>query len=172
MKAKMRVPYQNACWSAVGYGLVVVCLAPLSVALVVKSQQYFGALICVILALIMLRGAWKRFSYGMRINEKRIVLRSHRETKVVAYDAVREVVITFTQDNVAACVKTAEDEFRIVWDDMWIDSRKTFPGLGWGYDNPTIRVAVRMTDRFVEKSIERLSQCEKIRIENLYFRAL
>lgn len=169
MKVKMTVPYENGCWSAIGYGLVVALLAPLTVALVVKSEQYIGALICALLALVMLKSAWKRFSYGMRINEKRIVLRSHREMKIVPYDTVREVVVTFTQDNVAACVKTEQEEFRFVWDDMWVDRRKTFPGLGWGYDNPTVRVGVRMTDRFVAKSIERLSQCEKVRIENLCF---
>ena len=168
MKVKITVPYQNGCWSAFGYGLVVALLGPLAVALIVKSKQYVGALICVALALVMLRGAWKRFNYGMRISEKRIVLFSHREKKVVPYDAVREVVVTFTKDNVAACIKTAEDEIRFVWDDMWVDSRRTFPSLGWGYDNPTIRVGVCMTDRFVAKSIEHLSQCEKVRIENLY----
>lgn len=169
MKAKMRVPYENGVWSAVGYGLVVAVLGPLTVALAVKAQ-IIGALICVVLAAVLLYGAWKRFSYGMRISEKRVVLRSHRETKVVPYDDVREIVVTFTRDNVAAWVKTADDEFRVVWDDMWVDSRKI--GLGWRYNDPTIRVAVRMTDRFVAKSIERLSQCEKVRIEDLYFQEL
>ena len=170
MKAKMRVPYQNGCWSAVGYGLAFAFLVPLTVALAFKAKQYIGALICVVLAAVLLHGAWKRFSYGMRISEKHVVLRSHRETKVVPYDAVREIVVTFTRDNVAAWVKTADDEFRVVWDDMWVDSRKI--GLGWRYNDPTIRVAVRMTDRFVAKSIERLSQCEKVRIEDLYFQEL
>ena len=167
MKAKMRVPYENGVWSAVGYGLAFAFLLPLTVALAFKAKQYIGALICVVLAAVLLYGAWKRFSYGMRIGEKRVVLRSHRETKVVPCDAVREIVVTFTRDNVAAWVKTADDEFRVVWDDMWVDSRK-IGGLGWRYNDPTIRVAVRMTDRFVAKSIERLSQCEKVRIENLY----
>ena len=168
MKIKMTVPYQNGCWSAFGYGFAIAFLVPLAVALAFKAKQYFGALVCVVLALVLLRGAWKRFSYGMRINEKRIVLRSHRETKVVPYDTVREIVVTFTQDNVAACVKTEQEEFCIVWDDMWVDSRKTFPGLGWGYNNPTVRVGVHITERFVAKSMERLSQCEKVRIENRY----
>ena len=171
MKAKMRVPYENGVWSAVGYGLAFAFLVPLTVALAFKAKQYIGALICVVLAAVLLYGAWKRFSYGMRISEKRVVLRSHRETKVVTYDAVREIVVTFTRDNVAACVKMADDEFRVVWDDIWVDSRK-IGGLGWRYNDPTIRVAVRMTDRFVVKSIERLSQCEKVRIENLYFQEL
>ena len=171
MKAKMRVPYENGVWSAVGYGLAFAFLVPLTVALAFKAKQYIGALICVVLAAVLLHGAWKRFSYGMRISEKRVVLRSHRETKVVPYDAVREIVVTFTRDNVAACVKMADDEFRVVWDDIWLDSRK-IGGLGWRYNDPTIRVAVRMTDRFVVKSIERLSQCEKVRIENLYFQEL
>lgn len=172
MKAKMTVPYENGCWSAIGYGLALLFLLPLTVMLIVKSKQYFGAVICAVLVLVMLYGAWKHFSYGMRINEKRIVLRSHRGTKVVPYDAVREIVVTFTQDNVAALVVTEGEEFRVVWDDMWVDSRKTFPGLGWGYNNPTVRVAVRMTDRFVAKSIESLSQCEKVRIDNLYSQEL
>ena len=166
MKAKMTIPYENGCWSAFGYGLVIVVLGPLAVALVVESQQSVGALICVLLALVMLKGAWKRFRYGMRINEKRIVLLSWREKKVVPYDAVREVVVTFTQDNVVARIKTEEEEIRFVWDAMWIDSRKTFPSLGWGYSNPTVRVGLHMTDRFVAKSTERLSLCEKVRVED------
>ena len=171
MRIRMTIPYENGVWSAVGYGLAFAFLVPLTVALAFKAKQYIGALICVVLAAVLLYGAWKRFSYGMRISEKRVVLRSHRETKVVTYDAVREIVVTFTRDNVAACVKMADDEFRVVWDDIWVDSRK-IGGLGWRYNDPTIRVAVRMTDRFVVKSIERLSQCEKVRIENLYFQEL
>jgi len=171
VRIRMTVPYENGVWSAVGYGLAFAFLVPLTVALAFKAKQYIGALICVVLAAVLLHGAWKRFSYGMRISEKRVVLRSHRETKVVPYDAVREIVVTFTRDNVAACVKMADDEFRVVWDDIWVDSRK-IGGLGWRYNDPTIRVAVRMTDRFVAKSIERLSQCEKVRIENLYFQEL
>lgn len=168
MKAKMMVPYRNGFWSALGYGLAIAFMVPLAVALGFKAKQYVGTLICVVLATVLLQGAWKRFSYGMRIGKKRIVLRSHRETKTVSYDAVREVVVTFTQENVAALVKTEQEEFRFVWDDMWVDSRKTFPGLGWGYNNPTVRVSVHITERFVSESIERLSQCEKVRIENLY----
>lgn len=166
MKAKMTVPYENGCWSAFGYGLVIVVLGPLAVALVLQAQQYIGAVICVLCALILLKGSWKRFRYGMRINEKRIVLLSWREKKVVPYDTVREIVVTFTQDNVVARIKTEEDEIRFVWDAMWIDSRKTFPSLGWGYSNATVRVGVCMTDRFVAKSMHHLSQCEKVRIED------
>lgn len=169
MKAKMTIPYQNGCWSALGYCLVVVILGPLTVALVVEAQQYIGAMICVLCALVLLKDSWKRFNYGMRINEKRIVLLSWREKKVIPYDAVREVVVTFHQDSVVACIKTEEEEIRFVWDEIITDTTKTFPGIGWGYKSSAIvRIGLRMTDRFVAKSIENLSQCEKVRIENLY----
>ena len=97
MRMRMTVPYENGVWSAVGYGLAFAILVPLTVALAFKAKQYIGALICVVLAAVLLYGAWKRFSYGMRISEKRVILRSHRETKVVPYDAVCEIVVTFTE---------------------------------------------------------------------------
>lgn len=169
MKAKMTVPYENGCWSALGYGLVIVILVPLAVALVLKAQQYVGALICVLCALILLKGSWKRFRYGMRINEKRIVLLSWREKKVVPYDAVYEVAVTFVQEKVVACIKTKDgEEIHFVWDEIITDSTKTFPGLGWGYKSSAIvRIGINMSDRFVAKSIERLSPCEKVRVEDL-----
>lgn len=167
MKTKMTVPYQNGCWSALGYGLVVAVLGPLTVALAIKAQL-IGALICVVCAFVLLRGAWKRFGCGMRINEKRIVLRSWQEKKVVPYAAVREMVITFTQEKIVACIRTQDgEEMRFVWKEIVTDSTKTFPGLGWGYrSSAVVRIGIRMTDRFVAKSTERLSQCEKVRVED------
>jgi len=136
---------------------------------VVKLKEYGCALVCVILALILLRGAWLRLNYGIRINEKRIVLRSHRKKKTVPYDAVREVIVTFTQENVTACVKTMEEEIHFAWEEMTAESKEIFPGRGWGSGSVPVRVGINMTDRFVKESIERLSQCEKVRIENFYF---
>ena len=168
MKAKMRVPYENGVWSAVGYGLAFAFLVPLTVALAFKAKQYIGALICVVCAFVLLRGAWKRFGCGMRINEKRVVLRSWQEKKVVPYDAVREMVVTFTQEKIVACIKTQDgEEMHFAWKEIVTDSTKTFPGLGWGYrSSAVVRIGVRMTDRFVAKSTERLSRCEKVRVED------
>ena len=130
-------------------------------------RKYRSMLMSGLLAAVLLLGAWKRFSYGMRINEKRIVLRSWREKKVVPYDAVREVVVTFHHDNVVAWIKTEEEEIRFVWDEIITDTTKTFPGIGWGYKSSAIvRIGINMSDRFVAKSTERLSLCEKVRIED------
>lgn len=164
----MIIPYRNGCWSAFGYFLVIAFLGPLVVSLILKAKQYGTALVCTVLAVIILGGALKRFNYGMHIGKRRIVLFSQQEMKVVPYASVREVVVTFTQENVTALVKTEDEEIRFVWKDLVVDSRKTFPGLGWGYKSSAIsHEGIHMTDRFVAKSIERLSQCEKVRIEDL-----
>lgn len=169
MKTKMTVPYRNAWWAALGYCLTIVILGPLAVVLVVKAQQYVGSLICVLCALVLLKGSWKRFNYGMRINEKRIVLLSWREKKVVPYDAVSEVVVTFTQEKVVANLKMKEGEdIRFVWKEIITDTTKRFPSFGWGYKSSAIvRIGVNMSDRFVAKSTERLSLCDKVRVEDL-----
>lgn len=167
MKIKMTVPYRNGFWVVLGCLFMLAVLGPLTVTFI-KGADYGGTVICTFLAWILLRGAWLRLNYGLRISEKRMILRSHRKKKVVPYDAVREVVVTFTQESIAACVKTQEEEIRFVWEEMVTDSRKVFPGRGWGSNSVPIRVGIKMTDRFVENSIERLSQCEKVRIENFY----
>jgi len=167
VKIKMTVPYRNGFWVVLGCLCMLAVLGPLTVTFI-KGADYGGTVICTFLALILLRGAWLRLNYGLRISEKRMILRSHRKKKVVPYDAVREVVITFTQESIAACVKTQEEEIRFVWEEMITDSQKIFPGRGWGSGSVPFRVGIKMTDRFVENSIERLSQCEKVRIENFY----
>ena len=121
------------------------------------------------MAFLLLRGAWIRLNYGFYINEKRVVLRSCGKKQVVPYDAVREMMVTFTQENMAVRVTTAQgEEIRFVWEAMTIDSKKIFPGLGWGSSSVPVRVGIRMTERFVENSMARLSQCEKVRMENFY----
>ena len=167
MKIKMTVPYRNRFWVVLGCFLMLAFTVPLTVALI-KRAEYGGALICVFFVLVLLHGTWRRLSYGIRIGEKRVVLRAQHRRNVVPYDAVREVVITFTQETIAACVKTQEEEIRFVWEEIVTDSRKIFPGRGWGSNSVPVRVGIRLTDRFVEKSIQRLSQCEKVRIENFY----
>lgn len=167
MKSKMTVPYRNRFWVVLGCLLMLAFTVPMTVALV-KRAEFGGAVIGAFFVLVLLHGAWRRLSYGIRIGEKRVVLRSQRQRHVVPYDAVVEVVVTFAQETIAACVKTREEEIRVVWEEMVTDSRKVFPGRGWGSNNVPVRVGIRMTDRFVEKSIQRLSQCDKVRIENLY----
>ena len=168
MKIRMTIPYRNRFGIILGCCFVLAFMGPLAVTLVVRAKQYGSAVICIALALILLAGAWKRLNYGIRIREKQIVLRSHRKKITVPYDAVREVVVTFTQENVAACVKTQDEEIRFVWEEMTAESKDIFPGRGWGSGSVPVRVGIRMTDRFVKNSIEHLSRCEKVRIENLY----
>ena len=168
MKIKMTVPYRNGFWVILGCCWMMALLCPLTVTLIVKAKQYGSAAVCAALALVLLHGAWKRLNYGIRINTKRIVLRSHRQRKTVPYDAVREVVVTFAPESVTACVKTESEEIRCAWEEIVVDSKKVFPGLGWGSSSVPVCIGVRMTDRFVRNSIERLSQCEKMRIENQY----
>lgn len=167
MKIRMTVPYRNGFWVVLGCLFMLAVLGPLTVTFI-KGADYGGTVICTFFALILLRGAWLRLNYGLRISEKRMILRSHRKKQVVPYDAVREVVVTFTQESIAACVKTQGEEIRFVWEEMVTDSQKIFPGRGWGSGSVPFRVGIRMTERFVEKNIERLSQCEKVRIENFY----
>ena len=165
MRTKLTIPYRNRFWVVLGCLLMLAFTGPLTVTFI-RAEEYGGALICAFFVLILLHGAWLRLSYGLRISEKRIILRAQRRRQVVPYDAVREVVVTFTQDKVAARVITPDEEICFVWEEIIADSRKVFPGRGWGSNSVPVRVGIRMTDRFVEKSMERLSQCEKVRIEN------
>ena len=168
MKIKLAVPYRNGGWIIAGCLLMMALLTPLTVTFI-REEEYFGAVVCALLAGILLRSAWLRLNYGFCINEKHIVLRSHRKKKVVPYDAVREMIVTFTQESIAACVTTKDgEEIHFVWEEMTIDSKTIFPGRGWGSNSVPICVGIRMTERFVEKSMERLAQCEKVRIENFY----
>ena len=167
MKTKLTIPYRNRFWVVVGCLLMLAFTVPMTVALV-KRAEFGGAVIGAFFVLVLLHGAWRRLSYGIRIGEKRVVLRSQRQRHVVPYDAVVEVVVTFTQETIAACVKTREEEIRVVWDEMVTDSRKVFPGRGWGSNSVPVRVGIRMTDRFVERNIERLMRCEKVRIEDFH----
>lgn len=167
MKIHIRVPYRNGGWIAFGCLLLLAFLCPLTVTLI-RSEQYGGTVICVALALILLHGAWRRLSYGFRINEKRVVLLSRRHKRVIPYDTVREMVVTFHQESVAVRVITQDEEIVFVWEEMVMDSKTIFPGRGWGSNDVPVRVGIRMTERFVENCTERLSQCEKVRIENFY----
>ena len=82
MKSKMTVPYRNRFWVVLGCLLMLAFTGPLMVTFI-REEELGGAVICAFFVLVLLHGAWQRLHYGLRISEKRVVLRSQRQRHVV-----------------------------------------------------------------------------------------
>lgn len=166
MKTKVIIPYRNNWLVIVGCVLLLALMVPLAVTFY-HEREYGCVVLCAFLTLFLLVGAWFRFNYGMHINDKRVLLLAQHGIKVVPWSDISMFVAKFTNSEVVAYMELKNGEkFAFIWEDLVLDNRRIFPALGWG--NTTSRVSIRITDRFVERSIERLSQCEGIVIENLY----
>lgn len=102
------------------------------------------------------------FNYGITISPKAVVLMNQDMLKIFPYENIVYIKIVFHNDSIEGEVKAR--------------GQKPFPfcftgthprGLIFlGYIFSTS--GVKITKKFVDKSIERLSLCEKVKIKNLY----
>lgn len=168
MKTKITIPYRNNWLIMTGCVLLLALMVPLAVTFF-NEREYGCVILCAFLTLFLLAGAWFRFNYGMWINDKKVVLLAQHGIRVVPRENIFMFVAKFTNQEVVAYMELKNGEkFSFIWEDITLDNRRVFPARGWG--NTTSRVSIHLTDRFVERSIERLTQHGWIAIEDLYER--
>ena len=102
------------------------------------------------------------FNYGITISPKAVVLMNQDMLKIFPYEDVIYIKIVFQNDSIEGEIKArGQKPFTFCF-------TGTHPrGLIFlGYIFSTS--GVKITKKFVDKTIERLSHCEKVKIKNLY----
>lgn len=102
------------------------------------------------------------FSYGIKITPKRVILAEQHLWKRFRYDEVRRITVIFENNCIHGEIKTVTNE-RVAF---------SFNGLDFSRAHslfPLLHITgLKLSKTFVETSIQKLSACDKVRIQNLY----
>jgi len=115
---------------------------------------------------VMIVGMGFFWSYGIRITEKSVTLINQHMLKVFDYEDVIYINISFGKDSIFGEIKAKNQK---VYDFC-------FNGIDLNHGRsvcffPSLWVSgLRLTEKFVDKSIAKLSTCEKVKSQNLYAR--
>ena len=125
-----------------------------------KEGTYSLSVIAIVINLLLTFALWCRFfAYGLRISNKRVIAVDQTSVKFLPYDLVSRITVKFMSDDVSAVIKTKDQsEYCFVWDSIYLGSDPILPNQN----------KANVTQKFIEKSINELSKCEKVRIQNYF----
>lgn len=159
MKAKMKVKYRKDWLFIAVAALLCTVLVLLSVAFITEDHNYGCAVLCLPIFALILIAMYFRFNYGITINEKRVVAIEQAGIKILWYDDVSSITVKFYNEKVVACIRMRNrEEYVFVWDCLYFGSHFILPSV----------ILIKLSDKWVEKSIASLSKCEKVKIQNIY----
>ena len=141
--------------------LILVLVTPFCAVLAATGIGALIAIACVYF-LVVAVGLGFFFSYGIKITEKRVTVMSQWMWKTVRYEDVAYVRIVLEDGCISGEIKTKQQE-RYPFSFTGVDlSRATslFPGL--------LSAGLRIDDAFIENAVARLSECEKVKVQNNY----
>lgn len=116
----------------------------------------------VIFVIVMIVGLGFFYSYGIKITPKRVTVINQRMFKIFDYERVSYIKIVFGKQSIWGEIKVYHQKpCEFSFDIVDFSSRTLIGYMLWISE-------VRLTKKFVDKSIARLSQCEKVQIQNCW----
>ena len=158
MKIKMTIPYRTAWVFIVVCTALLVLLAAMTTGFAIDGS-YGMAILCLAIAAMVIVAMAFRFNYGIRINDKRVVAIEQAGMKILRYQDVSDITIKFTRGAIAAEIKMkTQATHLLVWDKVFLGNSLILPNEN----------KINLNDDFVHHSIENLSKCNKVKIQNFY----
>jgi len=159
MKVKMKIKYRKSWLFIIGVALLLTLLVLIAVTFITEDHNYGLAILCLLLGIVIIIAMYFRFNYGITISEKRVVAIEQAGIKILRYDDISGIIVKFTDKSVVAYVKTKnQQEHTFVWDSIFLGTNVILPSEN----------KIKLYDKFVKESIENLSECPKIKIQNFY----
>lgn len=114
----------------------------------------------VIFVIVMIVGLGFFYSYGIKITPKRVTVINQGMLKIFDYEKVAYIKIVFDKQSIWGEIKAYHQKpCEFSFDIVDFSSRTTFGYRIWISE-------IKLTKKFVDKSVALLSQCEKVQIEN------
>ena len=114
----------------------------------------------VIFVIVMIVGLGFFYSYGIKITPKRVTVINQRMLKIFDYEKVAYIKIVFDKQSIWGEIKAYHQKpCEFSFDIVDFSSRTAFGYRIWISE-------IKLTKKFVDKSVALLSQCEKVQIEN------
>ena len=124
----------------------------------IPSLTFIGSMIIVIVAV----GIGFFYSYGIKITSKRVIVINQDMIKTFRYDDVVYIEVIFGEDTICGEIKAKQQPKCVFYFDG-IDLNR-----GSLFSTRFLESNLELTKKFVDKSIDKLSKCEKVRIKNSY----
>lgn len=103
------------------------------------------------------------FNYGIKITSKRVTVLNQDMWKSFLYEDVIYIKIVFGNDSVFGTIKAKNQKAY----DFYFSGVDLNRGSQW-FHSRFLESDLKITEKFVKRSIEKLSACEKVKIENRY----
>ena len=112
---------------------------------------------------IVLIGFGFFWNYGIKITSKRVTLLSQDMWKTFYYDEIKYIEIGFSNNSIYGTIKAQNQKAY----DFYFSGIDLNRGSQW-FHSRLLESDLKMTEQFVKRSIEKLSVCEKVKIQNRY----
>lgn len=114
----------------------------------------------IIILLVALVGFAFFFNYGIKITSKRVSIIYMNAFRIFRYEDICYIEIGLDEESIWGTVKTKNQQhYTFYFDEFELDPGAPFSRL-W-------TVKVKLTDKFIAKSIAQLSTCEKVRLQHV-----
>ncbi len=137
---------------------LIICFLVVGITEDIGGLTFIGAFVLVIVAV----GFGFFYSYGIKITSKRVTVLNQDMIKTFRYDDVVYIEIIFDEDTICGEIKAKQQPKCFFYFDG-IDLNR-----GAVFSTRFLESNLKITKKFVDKSIAQLSNCEKVRVKNLY----
>lgn len=158
MEIRIRMKYH-------GMWLVIILAALLLSVFVIGTVVFFDegsvglAVLTIVLSLVIVFSLWLGLSYGIYINEKRVVLIDQSEVRIIPYENISKITVRFTDDSITAIVKEKrQGEHVFVWNHLYFGHRIILPS----------KLDLMINDKLISEIASRLITCPKVEVQNFY----
>ena len=159
MKVKMKIKYRKLWFFMIDVAVILTLHVFMAGTIITEDHNYALAILCLLFGVAALVATYFRFNYGITITEKRVVAIEQAGIKILRYDDVSNIVVKFTDESVVAYIRMKnQKEYTFVWDSIFLGTNVILPSHN----------KIKLYDEWVEKSIANLSNCPKVKIQNLY----
>jgi hypothetical protein len=139
---------------------IPICILLLVFGIVYKISELISIGVIILAAFLVGEGFF--WNYGIRITSKSVTLINQQMLKVFPYEEVHCFEIVFADDVIFGKVKAKNQKaYEFYFDGVDLNS-------GGLFHSSLLTSNLKLTKKFVEKSIADLSTCEKVKIKNLY----
>ncbi len=153
----MRIKYSHA-RLFIGGGAFLLALIGFSAYVFVTEGDYGLGALCALVAAVVLVALFFRFNYGIKIGRRLVLVIANDFVRLFKYSSIDRIEVCFYQELITAKIRTADRKrYEVVWDDIY---------LGYSFILPQ-EAKIKITEKYVEKAVARLSRWEKVTAKSL-----
>lgn len=154
----IRIPYKKGWLFTLALAVLVLLFG--SIAFVFIDEGMIGAAVgCFVIVFLTILGYSFKAIYGIYIGKRHFVAIEQSTVKVLKLNDISRITVKFSNECVSCLVKMkSQAEHVVVFDGIYLGSSLLLPDS----------ISLKLSKEFVDRSIERLLECELVKIQDFY----